>query len=350
MRDPVTGFDYPGHWVSACREAGLLAMVESGLAVLTSTGTVLRRGFSTGTTAAAACKAAVLSLRSACDQVLVTIPCGLTVEVPVSARNGRAMAAKYAGDYPGDLTAGIRFVAEAQVTVDGSTRFITGPGIGRFARDTARYRKGAPAISPPAQEYIDRAIGEAIAMIGIPGVTVRLSAPEGVLVGPRTLNPRVGVEEGISVLGTTGLVEPWDDHLAASVRERVAGHDRVVLTTGRIGLRYARLLFPRYEVVLAGARLDEALGARSGEMILCGLPGLILRYADPGILEGTGCNTVEELAGTPAFAGSFSRAMAGFSQRYPGVRVVCVDRQGAVIADSACCAGSPPGNSGGDDQ
>jgi cobalt-precorrin-5B (C1)-methyltransferase len=345
MQDPVTGFEYPGHWVSACREARLLAMVESGLAVLTSTGMVLRRGFSTGTTAAAACKAAVLSLRSACEQVRVTIPCGLTVQVPVSARNGRATAAKYAGDYPGDLTAGIRFVAEAQVTGDGSTRFETGPGIGRFARDTARYRKGAPAISPPTQEYIDQAIGDAIAMIGIPGVTVRLSAPEGVLVGPRTLNPRVGVEGGISVLGTTGLVEPWDDHLVASVRERVAGHDRVVLTTGRIGLRYARLLFPRYEAVLAGARLDEALGARTGEMILCGLPGLILRYADPGILEGTGCNTVEELAGTPAFAGSFSRAMAGFSQRHPGVRVVCVNRQGAVIADSACCAGDTPGNS-----
>jgi cobalt-precorrin-5B (C1)-methyltransferase len=334
MRDPVTGFEYPERWVRACTDPSLLAAVESGLAVLTSSGMVLRRGFSTGTTAAAACKAAVLSLAGPCDRVAVTIPCGMVVEIPVSAQDGRATARKYAGDYPDDLTAGLCFYAEARPAEERCTRMVTGPGIGRFGRDTPRYRKGDPAISPPARECIGRALAEAAEALGIPGVIVTLSAPEGVLIGPRTLNPRVGVEGGISVLGTTGLVEPWDDHLAESVRERIATADRVVLSTGRIGLRYARLLFPDHEAVLAGARIGEALDAAPGEIVLCGLPGLILRYADPGILEGTGCETVEELAGTAAFEGRFTRAMAAFSRRHPGVRVVCVNRDGQVIADS----------------
>jgi cobalt-precorrin-5B (C1)-methyltransferase len=339
MRDPVTGFEYPEHWVRACTDPPLLDAVEHGLAVLTSSGTVLRRGFSTGTTAAASCKAAVLSLAGPCSRVVVTIPCGLTVDVPVSARDGRATAAKYAGDYPGDLTAGLCFIAEARPAEDGCTRIITGPGIGRFSRDTPRYRKGEPAISPPAQECIDRALAEACAALGLSGVIMTLSAPEGVFIGPRTLNPRVGVEGGISVLGTTGLVEPWDDHLAVSVLERIAAADRVVLTTGRIGLRYARLLFPGHEAILAGARIRQALDASPGEVVLCGLPGLILRYCDPGILEGTGCATVGELAATPAFEGRFTRAMAAFSRRHPGVRVVCMDRDGHVIGDSTRCAG-----------
>jgi cobalt-precorrin-5B (C1)-methyltransferase len=348
MRDPVTGFEYPEHWVRACRDPALLDAVEQGLAVLTSSGTVLRRGFSTGTTAAAACKAAALSLAGPCNGVAVTIPCGLTVEVPVSARDGRATAAKYAGDYPGDLTAGLCFMAEARPAEDGCTRIATGPGIGRFGRDTPRYRTGEPAISPPARECIDRALTEACAALGLPGVIVSLSAPEGVFIGPRTLNPRVGVAGGISVLGTTGLVEPWDDHLAESVLERIATADRVVLTTGRIGLRYARLLFPSHEAVLAGARIREALDAAPREVVLCGLPGLILRYCDPGILEGTGCATIEELAATPAFKGRFTRAMAAFSRRHPGVRVVCVDRDGQIIADSTRCTGEGSGSFAGD--
>jgi cobalt-precorrin-5B (C1)-methyltransferase len=83
-------------------------------------------------------------------------------------------------------------------------------------------------------------------------------------------------------------------------------------------------------------------------VVLCGLPGLILRYCDPGILEGTGCATVEELAATPAFEGRFARAMAAFSRRHPGVRVVCVDRDGQVIGDSARCTGEGTDSSAGD--
>ncbi len=77
---------------------------------------------------------------------------------------------------------------------------------------------------------------------------VFLTIPDGRRIGALTLNPKDGIEGGISVVGTTGFVEPWDDHLSETVSERISGAKNVVITTGRIGLRYSRLLFPEYEV------------------------------------------------------------------------------------------------------
>lgn len=62
MIDPVTGFAYPESWTEKCRDEKALAAAKSGFGLLTSTGAVLRRGFTTGSTAAAACYAAVASL------------------------------------------------------------------------------------------------------------------------------------------------------------------------------------------------------------------------------------------------------------------------------------------------
>ena len=60
MRDPVTAFDYPDDWIKKSKSPELLSLAEKGFAVLTASGTVLRRGYTTGTTATAACKAAIL--------------------------------------------------------------------------------------------------------------------------------------------------------------------------------------------------------------------------------------------------------------------------------------------------
>jgi cobalt-precorrin-5B (C1)-methyltransferase len=333
LTDPVTGFTYPDPWVRAAVSPEDLSLVRAGHAVLTSSGTILKRGFTTGTTAAACCKAAILSVVRPVDSVEVTIPCGLTVNVPVKGVAGRAECRKYAGDYPSDATAGILFVAEYTRKAAG-LELIPGDGIGRFVRDTPRHFIGEPAISTPALECIFAAMVEGLTETGLDGAQVALSIPDGAQVAVSTLNPKVGIGGGISILGTTGLVEPWDDHLTESVAERVRNADRVVLTTGRIGLRFSRLLFPEYEAVLAGAKLAEALSCADGEVILCGLPGLILRFLDPGILDGTGCLTVEELSGTPEFEQRMARAFRNGKERYPGLRVVVIDRNGIVLGDS----------------
>ena len=231
MRDPVSGFKYPAAWVQRCPNPGLLLLAETGLGVLTSSGSVLRRGFTTGTTAAATCKAAVLSLGGrAIHSVIITIPCGLLVNVLAEGNGGTASSRKFAGDYPGDVTAGIEFIATAEPCPEG-IQLIAGEGIGRFSRDTPRFKKGEPAISPASLDCILRSVQEALEMTALSGVQVTLRIPEGAETGKKTLNPRIGVEGGISVLGTTGLVEPWDDHLGSSMIERIIAAENPVLTT-----------------------------------------------------------------------------------------------------------------------
>ena len=333
MRDPVTGFIYPKGWVEKVTDPQSLTLVEQGFAVLTASGTILRRGFTTGTTAAAACKASILSLSGTVSQVTVKLPCGLETNLPVSARDGWASLRKYAGDYPSDVTAGIEFVAEAVIN-ENDLSLVPGPGIGRFVRDTPRYPKEAPAISEIPLACILTSMQEALRDTGLTGATVTLSIPEGERIAKKTLNPRIGIEGGISVLGSTGLVEPWDDHLEESVLTRITAASRVVITTGRIGLRYARLLFPDSEVVLAGGRIGEALSVAKGDVILCGLPALLLKYIEPHILDGTGYETVEELAASADFLQVADPILAAYRKKHPQIRVVLVNRDGKVIVES----------------
>ena len=333
IRDPVTGYEYPDAWVRACTDADARQQVEEGLAVLTSDGTVLRRGFTTGTTAAAACMAAVRSLRGPVSSVFLTLPCGLRCEVEAVGRDGCGSACKYAGDYTDDITANLLFCAEATETPSG-IEVHPGEGIGRFVRKTPRYDIGDAAISPPSWATITRSVEEAAHELNLPGVTVVLTIPDGAAIGARTLNPRVGVEGGISILGSTGLVEPWDDHLSEDVFERIRGADLPVLTTGRVGLRYARMLFPAHEVVLVGKFMERGIEAAGGAAILCGLPALILKFINPGVLEGTGYATVEELTMADNWTNLLQQNLTQYKERMPNMRVVIIDRKGRVQGDS----------------
>ncbi|MEN6343376.1 MAG: cobalt-precorrin-5B (C(1))-methyltransferase [Methanospirillum sp.] len=331
MIDPVTGTPYPDAWVAACTSPDSLALASTGLGVLTADGTVRRRGLSTGTTAASAAKAAVLSLGRPCTVVELRLPCGIDVRVPVEAANGTASCRKYAGDYPSDATA--RAVITARAMPAPATTLVTGAGIGRYNRDTPRFRRGESAISDAARAAILEAVEDACDELGLPGVVVTLTVPDGEAIALRTLNARVGIADGISLLGTTGLVEPWDDHLSESALVRVAAADPVVLTTGRIGLGHARRRYPGAEVVLVGGRIGEAIAAAPGEVMLFGLPALILKHLLPEILAGTGYATVEELAATPAFDEAVARAFEAAASQYPGLRVVLIDRSGTVVAE-----------------
>lgn len=331
--DPVTGFEYPEAWVEACGAPGMLECVRTGLCVLTSSGAALRRGYSTGSTAAAACKASILSLKKPIASVEVGIPCGLAVRVPVSAADGRASAHKYPGDYKDDATGGIEIVACASPAAEG-VRIEAGAGIGRFTRDMPGYPAGAPAISRSASACIRSAAREALQEAGLKGARVELSIPMGAEIAGRTLNSRMGILGGISILGSTGLVEPWDDHAGESVADRVRRADKVVVTTGRAGLRYSRLLFPGHEAVLAGTRIGQALGQARGEAVVCGLPALVLKFLDPDILERTGYKTVAEMSMSGEFPSIVRRTLADFKSRNPRIRVVVVDRDGVVIGDS----------------
>ncbi|MDD1671529.1 MAG: cobalt-precorrin-5B (C(1))-methyltransferase [Methanomicrobiales archaeon] len=333
VTDPVTGFTYPEIWVERCPTPELLGEVIRGLAVLTASGKVLRRGYSTGTTAAAASKAAVLSLQGEVQEVSLTLPCAIQVTVPVVAHGGYGSCIKFAGDHEQDVTAGVEILAHAMSTSKGVS-LISGAGIGRFSRNTTRNQRGDPAISPVARESILHAIREAVDHLGLPGIEVVLTIPGGPALAERTLNPQVGILGGISILGSTGLVEPWDVHLRETVHERLASTDRPVLTTGRLGLRYARLFFPDRDVILVGSGIIEALAHAPGTPILCGLPGLILRALNPHILEGTGYQTIDEYTSSPGFYTVVQETLQTFKRKMPHVRVVLFSRDGSILGDS----------------
>ncbi|RBQ23616.1 MAG: Cobalt-precorrin-5B C(1)-methyltransferase [Methanocorpusculum sp. MCE] len=334
MIDPVTGFAYPESWTAKCRDAEALAIAKSGFGVLTSTGSVLRRGFTTGSTAAAACYAAVASLSAPVETAPIMLPCGILAEIPAVGKDGEGSARKYSGDYPHDITAGILICAKASPAECVSLE--TGEGIGRFVRDTPRYQKGASAVSPPAKKEILDAISSACRAAGLSGAAVLLTIPDGRRIGAMTLNPKVGIDGGISVVGTTGFVEPWDDHLSETVSERIAGAKNVVITTGRIGLRNSRLLFPEYEVVLAGAKIAQSLSAAAQceHAVICGLPALILRFFNPDVAISRGFPTVEELLAGPDGKSVLVEELNAAKQKYPWLRIVIVDRDGRILGDT----------------
>ncbi len=332
LSDPVSGFVYPPSWIAACTDVSSLERVRQGLAILTASGKILLRGYTTGTTAAAACKAAVLSLQRIVHTVNITIPACLTVSVEVTGLEGTGQCRKYSGDYPSDATSGLLIIASA--TPGRETVLCAGEGIGRWGRDTPRFLKGDPAISPTAQEEIEKAIAEALSEIGLAGAMVTLSVPNGKEIALRTLNERVGVFGGISILGTTGLVEPWDDHLEESIFSQLATVTMPVLTTGRIGMKYARMYFPENEVILVGSRIEAALSRVSGKAILCGLPGLILRYINPDILKDTSYKTIEEMVPDPGFLDLLGIELLRYKQKRPDVRVVIIGRDGKILGES----------------
>jgi cobalt-precorrin-5B (C1)-methyltransferase len=334
MIDPVSKFKYPDAWVSLCRDKADLELVQGGLAVLTSDGTVLRRGFTTGTTAAAACRATIESLDgNELKSVNVRLACGITTPVGVVAGDGVASCFKYSGDYPDDATAGIEFRARFVRFQDGVALDV-GNGIGRWDHKTPRYGKGSPAISHTAMYCIASSIASACAAYGEQGALIRLEAVDGERIALRTLNGRIGVVGGISVLGSTGLVEPWDDHLGQDSVERARKAEQAVVTTGRVGLRYARLKYPDREVVLIGAKIQATLDSRSDGLVLFGLPALIIRFIDPTVLDGTGHRTIEELVSSEEGRRVIHTSVERFKLRYPGHSIAIIDRQGQVLGEA----------------
>lgn len=287
MIDPVNKFQIPDEWIKRAKLPleELNARISSGRYVLLSDGSMLRRGYTTGTTAAAAAKAAVLSLRKEVSEISVPTPIGIHAVLSVKAKNGKASIFKDSGDHASDVTGGLEITAEARECNSIAVR--AGAGIG--------LKKGVPAINPCPMRQIEESIKEALSETGLEGACVTISVPQGQKVAKQTLNRKIGITGGISILGTTGFVEPWNEHLAGMKEEIIRSADRLVLTTGRIGMRFSHMLFPGYEVVLIGSDISRGLSAARGEVVICGLPGLILKWASPDILKNSGYLTVREL-------------------------------------------------------
>ncbi len=108
---------------------------------------------------------------------------------------------------------------------------------------------------------------------------------------------------------------------------------KVVVTTGRTGLKYSRVLFPDHQADLMGSQLERLKFEGEQESVLCGLPALILKWAWPEVLEGTGCKTVAELFLKSPNHPRIDIALEKAKEKLPWTRIVLLSREGKVLRD-----------------
>ncbi|MGJ5208233.1 cobalt-precorrin-5B (C(1))-methyltransferase [Bradyrhizobium sp. HKCCYLR20261] len=177
----------------------------------------LKRGWTTGSCATAAARAAYeLLITGSCPAMVeIALPGGRRVSFAVAMHEGdgtRATAGviKDAGDDP-DVTHGALVKATVQRELaDAGVTFRAGPGVGTITRPGLPLPPGEPAINPVPREMMTAALDEAARALGATrDVVVEISIPGGEELAKKTLNPRLGIVGGLSILGTTGIVVPF---------------------------------------------------------------------------------------------------------------------------------------------
>lgn len=178
----------------------------------------MRTGYTTGSCAAAAAKAAVCMLLSGevIQQVRLMTPKGVELDLEVEQierrQHGvRCAVRKDSGDDP-DVTNGIYVYAEVRKEPEPGIYIDGGEGIGRITKKGLEQPVGAAAINRVPRQMILEAVKEqSIRYEYQGGLSVIISAPEGKKLAAKTFNPRLGIENGISILGTSGIVEPMSE-------------------------------------------------------------------------------------------------------------------------------------------
>ncbi len=177
----------------------------------------LRRGWTTGTCATAATKAAYTALLTGRfpDPVTVTLPKGQQPAFALACHRAgedwaEAGVVKDAGDDP-DVTHGALIKARVRAGKPGKgVLFEGGEGVGRVTKPGLPLPPGEPAINPVPRQMMHQAIAEVAEAEGAAGdAVVEIIVPEGAALAPKTWNPRLGILGGISILGTTGIVVPY---------------------------------------------------------------------------------------------------------------------------------------------
>ena len=212
----------------------------------------LRRGWTTGACAAAAARAAFAGLATGRfpDPVTIPLPRGGVAAFPLAlAERGvdraRAGVVKDAGDDP-DVTHGALIVAEVRPAPPRSgVGFAAGDGVGTVTRPGLALAVGEPAINPGPRAMICAALADEAARLGMlpPDVTVTMSIPGGERLAQRTMNARLGIVGGLSILGTSGIVIPyscssWIHSIWRGIDvARAAGLDHIAAATGKTSER-----------------------------------------------------------------------------------------------------------------
>lgn len=271
----------------------------------------LRKGYTTGTCAAAAAKAAAYMLLTGqkCETVTLKTPGEVSRCLPIhDIQTGENQVScsvqKDSGDDP-DITNGIFIYAKVSMEdkngfsnalddakTAGTVMIDGGEGIGRVTKPGLNQPVGAAAINDVPRRMIREAVEEVMDETDYAGcLKVLIFAPEGVSIAAKTFNPRLGIVGGISILGTSGIVEPMSeqalvDTIETQLRQRRAeGKETLLITPGNYGHAYAvKILHLPKEADIScsnfiGETLDMAVAMGFRRILLVGNVGKLIKLA-----------------------------------------------------------------------
>jgi cobalt-precorrin-5B (C1)-methyltransferase len=258
---------------------------------------MLRTGYTTGTTATAATKAALYALLgNEVREVEVSLPKGKLATLKIAwtrIENGKVTCAaiKDGGDDP-DVTHGAEICSTVSFNNTGAINIDGGKGVGRVTKPGLGLEVGKAAINPTPMLMLKQAVEQVVGdKLKTHGVNVVISVPNGEELAKKTDNPRLGIVGGISILGTTGIVLPYSTaSFAASIRQSLdvaiaAGADTVILTTGGRSEDFAKALFalPEYCFVqmgdFAGYSVGQAASKKMRKVVIAGFIGKLTKMA-----------------------------------------------------------------------
>ncbi|MDO5707251.1 MAG: cobalt-precorrin-5B (C(1))-methyltransferase CbiD [Andreesenia angusta] len=238
-------------------------------------GKKLRCGYTTGSCATAASKAAVLLLEGRLDTDFISIdtPKGIELKIDIewtekTGNHAIAAVKKDAGDDP-DITDGLEIIAKAKRRIDNNINIDGGEGVGRITIDGFWGKSGDAAINPAPRKMIESEIKS----ISNSGYDIEIIVPKGREIGKKTFNQNIGILDGISIIGTTGIVEPMSEDafkkcIFMEIDNIVSDkRNSIVLYPGNYGEKLGNELFPD----LKGVQIANFVGE---SVLYCQMKGI----------------------------------------------------------------------------
>ena len=239
-------------------------------------------------TGGAAAAALWLTTGKCPDVIRVDTPIGKTLYLDVIPKTpGTCGIIKDAGDDP-DVTHGSEIITTVKILEeDGEIRFMGGEGIGTITQEGLKLPVGEPAINPVPREMATKALRK---IIGNRGALVTVSIPGGRELAKKTFNPRLGIVDGISVLGTTGIVRPMseeamkDSLLAELDMYAKQGRTGILFVLGTTGENALKDHFGAFECILQvsnyiGFMIEEAVERGFSHILIGGFVGKLVKVA-----------------------------------------------------------------------
>lgn len=255
----------------------------------------LKKGYTTGSCAAAASKAAVYMLFAGqvINGVSIDTPAGIRLnlalhDVEITGSYAKCAVVKDGGDDP-DVTSGLKVFAKAQECEEEGIFVEAGEGIGIATMRGLKVEVGKPAINPVPMQMIKSEVGKVLPQGK--GVKIILSVPGGEEAAKKTYNSRLGIEGGISIIGTTGIVNPmseeaWKEALFVEMNVMVSKNIKnIFFVFGNIGEELLEKHFginEKYVIKISnflGSMLEEAAEKHIESVVVAGHIGKLVKVA-----------------------------------------------------------------------